>query len=44
MEEIIVTRYWMLGVTGVMVIYGLISLVGYLKKRASAGADGRPRR
>ncbi len=38
MKEVVVTQYWMLGVTAVMVVYGLIALAGYIKKR-NAGSE-----
>jgi hypothetical protein len=32
MEELFVTRLWMAGVVGAMVIFGVIALVGHLRQ------------
>ena len=29
MEEIVVTRLWMAGVVGAMLVFGIIALIGY---------------
>lgn len=34
MEDMVVTRYWMAGVVGLMAIYGVIAVVGYIKSRS----------
>jgi len=33
MDELVVTKFWMAGVIGVMGIYALIALVGYFRGR-----------
>lgn len=33
MEDIVVTRLWMAGVVGAMVVFGVIALVGVLKQK-----------
>jgi hypothetical protein len=32
MEEIVVTRLWMAGVVGMMAIFAVIALIGYLRQ------------
>ena len=32
MEEIVVTRLWMAGVVAAMVVFGVISLIGYRRQ------------
>jgi len=32
MEEIVVTRLWMAGVVGAMVVFGVIALIGYRRQ------------
>ena len=32
MEEIVVTRLWMAGVVGAMLVFGIIALVGYRRQ------------
>ncbi len=34
MEDLVVTRLWMAGVVAMMIVYGVIALVGYLKSRS----------
>jgi hypothetical protein len=31
MEELEVTKYWMAGVVGMMLVFGIIAIVGWLK-------------
>lgn len=31
MDELVVSRYWMFGIIGLMCVYGVIALVGYVK-------------
>ncbi len=33
MEELQVTRYWMLGVVAAMAVFALVALVGYLRRQ-----------
>lgn len=33
MEEIVVTRYWMLGVVAMMLAFGICAAIGYAKYR-----------
>ena len=33
MEELAVTRLWMAGVVGMMALFGLVALVGYLRQK-----------
>jgi len=39
MEDIVVTRLWMAGVVGAMVVFGLIALVGVLRQKDSQAED-----
>lgn len=32
MEEVVVTRLWMAGVVGAMVVFGVIALIGYMRQ------------
>ena len=32
MEEIVVTRLWMAGVVGAMLVFGIIALIGYYRQ------------
>jgi hypothetical protein len=32
MEEIVVTRLWMAGVVGAMLVFGIIALIGYRRQ------------
>lgn len=41
MEELQVTRYWMLGVVTTMMVFGLIALVGYIRLRRGRSAGDR---
>jgi len=40
MEEIVVTRLWMAGVVGMMVIFAVIAVIGYMRKKPDAGGEG----
>jgi hypothetical protein len=33
MHEVVVTQIWMAGVVGIMVIYGIITAIGILRKK-----------
>ena len=35
MEEVVVTKLWMAGVVGAMVVFGVIAFIGYLKQSNS---------
>ena len=32
MDDLAVTRVWMAGVVGMMLLFGVIALIGYIKK------------
>jgi hypothetical protein len=32
MEELVVTRFWMAGVVGMMLVFGVIALIGWFKQ------------
>ena len=32
MEELVVTRFWMAGVVGMMLVFGVIALVGWIRQ------------
>ena len=35
MEEVVVTKLWMAGVVGAMVVFGVIALISYIKQSNS---------
>jgi len=35
MEEVVVTKLWMAGVVGAMVVFGVIAFIGYFKQSNS---------
>jgi hypothetical protein len=39
MEEIVVTRLWMAGVVGAMVVFGIIALIGYHRQNANTDSN-----
>ena len=39
MEDLIVTRLWMLGVIAIMAVYGLVAVVGLKKSSVRTGDD-----
>lgn len=39
MDELVVTRLWMAGVVGAMVVFGIAALIGYLKQAKSGHDD-----
>lgn len=39
MEEMAVTRLWMAGVVGAMVVFGVIALVGVLRQKDGQADD-----
>jgi hypothetical protein len=40
MEEIVVTRLWMAGVVGMMVIFAIIAVIGYVRKKPGDSSEG----
>lgn len=32
MEEVVVTRLWMAGVVGAMLVFGIVALIGYMRQ------------
>ncbi len=36
MEELVVTKFWMAGVMGIMVLYGICALIGYSRSKNQA--------
>ena len=38
MDEIVVTRLWMAGVVGMMVVFAIIAVVGYWRKKLDDGS------
>ncbi|MDK2985994.1 MAG: hypothetical protein PWQ96_1637 [Clostridia bacterium] len=36
MEEVVVTKYWMLGVVGMMMLYGIFVLIGSNRNKEKA--------
>jgi hypothetical protein len=39
MEELQVTRYWMLGVVATMLVFGVIALAGYIRLRRKGSSS-----
>ena len=39
MEEIVVTRLWMAGVVGAMLVFGIIALIGYRRQSDSTESN-----
>lgn len=39
MEDLIVTKFWMAGVMGMMLVYGSIALFGYFRKKRKSNRE-----
>ena len=39
MEELTVTRFWMAGVVGMMLVFAVIAAIGYLRQRRRGVSD-----
>lgn len=40
MEEIVVTRLWMGGVVAMMMLFGVVAVIGYVKSKRHEDRDG----